>query len=169
MGGSDGGGVGSSSSNFDNKDIPPKSKWETDPNYWDNYQYDPSQWKKKKSETCPIPEEIQNKAGIDELPDSSHFIYNLDTKSAKKSLQRVWKNPQAKKEILAGLARMDSGELLPRNKKDFKGFKSLKELKFKDTRMIVLPGTNGAPDEIVAIFLRSDMKTIEKGLKNKYK
>jgi len=61
---------------------------------------------------------------------------------------------------------MNKGELLPRNKKNFKG---LKELKFKDTRMIVRPGKNGALDEILAIFFRSDMKTIEKGLKNNYK
>lgn len=64
---------------------------------------------------------------------------------------------------------MNSGELLPRNEKDFKGLKSLKELKFKDTRMLVRPGEKGVPDEIIAIFMRSDMKTIEKGLKNKYK
>jgi hypothetical protein len=58
---------------------------------------------------------------------------------------------------------MNSGELLPRNQKDFKGFKNLKELKFKDTRIIILPPKNAAPEEIVAIFLRNDMKTIEKG------
>jgi len=64
---------------------------------------------------------------------------------------------------------MNSGELLHGNQKDFKGLKNLKELKFKVTRMIILPPKNAAPEEIVAIFLRNDMKTIEKGLKNKYK
>lgn len=35
---------------------------------------------------CPIDQ--QNKAGIDELPDSSKFIYTLETKTAKKSLEK---------------------------------------------------------------------------------
>ena len=73
----------------------------------------------------------QNKAGIEELPDSSKFIYGLDSKVAKKALKKVWKNPKAKKEVLAGLTIMDRGELLPRNKKDFKGFKTIKEIKLK--------------------------------------
>jgi hypothetical protein len=49
----------------------------------------------------------QNKAGIDELPDSSEFIYNLETKTARKALKKVWKNPEAKKEVLAGLDKMN--------------------------------------------------------------
>ena len=54
---------------------------------------DPKKKKKKKAEAqCPIHE--QNKAGIDELPDRSEFIYNLETKTAKKALKRVWKNPE---------------------------------------------------------------------------
>ena len=43
-----------------------------------------------------------------------------------KSKKRVWKNPTAQKEILAGLARINEGELLPRHQKNFKGFKTLK-------------------------------------------
>jgi len=115
---------------------------------------------------CPIDQ--QNKAGIHELPDSSKFIYNLETKTAKKALKKVWKNPQARKEILANLDKMNSGELLPRNEKDFKGFKTLKELKFTKTRMLVRPGKNGKPDEIIAIFLRRDLDEMAKKLKNKF-
>jgi len=63
---------------------------------------------------------------------------------------------------------MNSGELLPRNEKDFKGFKTLKELKFTKTRMLVRPGKNGKPDEIVAIFLRRDLDAMSKKLKNKF-
>jgi hypothetical protein len=63
---------------------------------------------------------------------------------------------------------MNSGELLPRNEKDFKGFKTLKELKFTRTRMLVRQGKNGKPDEIVAIFLRRDLDGMAKKLKNKY-
>lgn len=92
----------------------------------------PKKEKKKKSQDqCSIDE--QNKAGIDELPDSSEYIYKLETKTARKVLKTVWKNTEAKKEVLAGLDRMDKGELLPRNQKNFKGFKTLKELKFTKT------------------------------------
>lgn len=34
---------------------------------------------------------------------SSKFIYNLETKTARKALQKVWRNIGAKKEVLAGL------------------------------------------------------------------
>ena len=110
----------------------------------------------------------QNKAGVDELPDSSKFIYNLETKTAKKTLQKVWKNPNAKKEVLDGLARMDSGELLPRNEKNFKKFKTLKEIKLTNTRMLVRPGKDGAPDEILVIFMKKEIKNVENNLKKKY-
>ena len=110
----------------------------------------------------------QNKAGINELPDSSKFIYNLETKTAKKAVKNVWKNPQARKEIISNLDKIDRGELLPRNEKDFKGFKTLKELKFTKTRMLVRPGKNGKPDEIIAIFLRRDLDDVAKKLKNKF-
>jgi hypothetical protein len=111
----------------------------------------------------------QNKAGIDELPNSSKFVYKLETKTAKKTLQKVWKNPKAKKEVLAGLDRMNKGELLPRNQKPFKGFKTLKEIKLTDTRILVQPGQNGGPDQIVAIFMRRDLDYIASIFKDKYK
>ena len=110
-----------------------------------------------------------NKAGIDELPNSSEFIYKLETKTARKALKTVWKNPEAKKEVLARLDRMNKGELLPRNQKNFKGFKTLKEIKLTDTRMLVQPGQNGGPDQIVAIFMRRDLDNIVSIFKGKYK
>jgi hypothetical protein len=51
------------------------------------------------------------------------FIYNLETKTARKALKNIWKNPKAKKEVLAGLDRMNKGDLLPRNQKNFKVLK----------------------------------------------
>lgn len=110
----------------------------------------------------------QNKAGFKELPDSSKFIYNLETKTAKNALKAVWKDHEAKKEIISSLGKIDRGELLPRNQKDFKGFKTLKELKFTKTRILVRPGKNGKPDEIIAILLRRDLDEVAKKLKNKY-
>ena len=134
-----------------------------------DYDYPSNAPKKKKQSEDQYPIDEQNKAGIDELPDSSEFIYNLETKTAKKALKKVWKNPEAKKEVLAGLDRMNKGELLPRNQKNFKGFKTLKEIKLTDTRMLVQPGKNGGPDEIVAIFMRRDLDNIASIFKSKYK
>ena len=45
-----------------------------------------SKKKKQSQDQCSIDE--QNKAGIDELPDSSEFIYNLETKTARKALKK---------------------------------------------------------------------------------
>jgi len=64
---------------------------------------------------------------------------------------------------------MNKGELLPRNQKNFKGFKTLKEIKLTDTRMLVQPGQNGRPDQIVAIFMRRDLDNIASIFKYKYK
>ena len=61
---------------------------------------------------------------------SPEFMYKLKTKTAKKALKNVWKNSEAKKEIFVGLDRISKGELFPRNQKNFKDFKTLKELKF---------------------------------------
>jgi hypothetical protein len=83
---------------------------------------------------------LQNKAGIGELPDSSKFIYNLEGKAAKKAVEKVWKNPKAKKEVLDGLERMDKGELLPRNQKRLRKLKGVwKEKKFLGCQYLYKP------------------------------
>ena len=111
----------------------------------------------------------QNKAGNNELPDSSEYIYTLETNTAKKALKKVWKNLEAKKEVLEALGKIDKGELLPRNQKDFKGFKSLKEFKFSKTRMLMQPGKDNEPDKIVVICMRRDLEDLVRKLRNKYK
>lgn len=159
-----GGGGGDGDAEFP---VPKKQQSQESESFiYDDYRY---QKKKKQSseDQCPIDE--QNKASIDELPNSSEFIYKLETKTARKALKKVWKNPEAKKEVLAGLDRMNKGELLPRNQKNFKGFKTLKEIKLTDTRMLVQPGQNGGPDQIVAIFMRRDLDNIASIFKSKYK
>ena len=164
--GGEGGGSGGGS--FDDNNVPPKSEWETDPNYWDNYQYDPSEWKKKKQnepETCLIP---QNKAGIDELPNSLEYLYDIEGKAAKQELQRVWNDPETKKEALSKLEKINNGELTPRNQKSLTGFKKLKEYKFNKIRIIVNPGQKGAPDTIVGIVKRSWLDNLMKTFKNKF-
>ena len=162
-----GAGGGGGAAEFDDQcPVPKKQQLQESESFtYDDYRY---QKKKKQSQDqCSIDE--QNKAGIDELPDSSEFIYKLETKTARKALKNVWKNPEAKKEVLAGLDRMNKGELLPRNQKNFKGFKTLNEIKLTDTRMLVQPGQNGGPDQIVAIFMRRDLDNITSIFKDKYK
>ena len=160
-------GAGGGASSDDQCPVPENQKSQESKTFDYDYRSNSPKKKKKSQDECSIDE--QNKAGIDELPDSSDYIYNLETKTARKALKTVWKNTEAKKEVLAGLDRMNKGELLPRNQKNFKGFKTLKELKFTKTRMLVQPGINGSPDQIVAIFMRRDMDNIASNFKGKYK
>jgi hypothetical protein len=128
--------------------------------------HDPKK-KKQSEDQCSIYE--QNKGGLDELPDSSEFIYSLETKTAKKELRKVWKNPEAKKEVLAGLGRMNRGELVPRNQKALQGFKNLKEVKLNKTPIIVNPGKNGAPNQIVGIVMRKHLERFTTKLAKNFK
>jgi len=163
-----GAGGGGGASEFDDQcPVPENQKSQESKVFGYDYPSNAPKKKKQSEDQCPIDE--QNKAGIDELPDSSEFIYNLETKTAKKALKKVWKNPEAKKEVLAGLDRMNKGELLLQNQKNFKGFKTLKEIKLTDTRMLLQPGKNAGPDEIVAIFIRRDLDNIASIFKGKYK
>ena len=127
--------------------IPPPEEWKYDPDYWKSYRYDSNQEKKNKEKICPIPD--QYKAGFDELPDSSKYIYDIEN-SSKENLKHVWKNPKAKKELLKKLEKINKGELTPRNRKSLKGFKRLKEYKFgrKGILVIINPGKKGEPDTI---------------------
>ena len=160
-----GGGGGNAKFDDDKRPTPNKKQSQAAKAYDYNSHYQPQ--KKLSEDQCPGDE--QNKAGIDELPDSSEYRYNLETKTAKKALRNVWKNTQAKKEVLDGLDRINKGELLPRNQKNFKGFKTLNEIKLNDTRMLVQPRKNGDPDKIVAIFMRRDLDNIASIFKKKYK
>ena len=162
-----GAGGGGGAAEFDDQCSVPENKKSQESKSDYDYPLNAPKKKKQSQNQCSIDE--QNKAGIDELPDSSEFIYNLETKTARKALKKVWKNTEAKKEVLAGLDKMNNGELLPRNQKNFKGFKTLKELKFTKTRMLVQPGINDGPDQIVAIFMRRDLDNIASNFKGKYK
>lgn len=46
---------------------------------------------------------------------------------------------------------MKSGELLPRNEKNFKSFKEL-----KDTRMLIKPRQKDTPDKIGVILIKNN-------------
>ena len=164
---------GASSSEEDNL-IPPEERWKYDPNYWADWKYNQEDFKKKKKieeEVCSISGPLQNKAGIEELPDSSSgkYIYKIDTKAAIDELDKVWKDPKAKKETLSKLEKIEKGELTSRNQKSLQGFKKLKEYKFNKIRIIVKPGQKGAPEQIVGIVKRSRLTDLMKTFKNKFK
>ena len=63
---------------------------------------------------------------------------------------------------------MNNGKLLTRNQKALQNFKNLKKVKLHKTRMLVRPGKNGKPDEILAIFLRRDLDDMAKKFKTKF-
>ena len=153
--------------------VPPKEVWETDPDYWKDYKYHEGDSKKKKKveeEVCSISDPLQNKAGIEELPDSrgGKYIYNINTKAGREELNRVWKDPEAKKETLAKLEKIEKGELTGRNQKSLQGFRKLKEYKFNKIRIIVEPGQKGAPEQIVGIVKRSRLDELMKTFRNKF-
>jgi hypothetical protein len=71
-----------------------------DPDYWADYKYDREDFKKKKleEEVCST-DPLQNKVGIEELPDKVQKIsYKIDCKAAREELDKVWKDPKAKKD-----------------------------------------------------------------------
>ena len=122
--------------------------------------------KKKASQQCSAQ---QNKAGIESLPDSSQYIFSLETKASKKAINEVWASPEARKEVLNGLLMMDKKTLLPRNIKKLKAFDNVSEIKLNKTRILVLRGKAGAPDEIIAVLLRKRLETLIDKLKIHYK
>jgi len=88
-----GAGGGGGNAEFDDKCSAPNKEQSQELKTFD-YDYrsnDPKKKKQSLEDQCPIDE--QNKAGIDELPDSSEFIYKLETKTARKALKNVWYDP----------------------------------------------------------------------------
>lgn len=79
------GGGGGNAEFDDNWPVTKKEQLEKSKTF--NYDYSLNSEKKKKqpAEECLLYE--QNKANMDELPDSSEFIYSLETKTAKKGLE----------------------------------------------------------------------------------
>ncbi len=68
-GGSAGGG------SFDENNVPRKFEWETNPDYWNNYRYDPNLFKNKKNnEECELEEKVQEK-----FDESNAVIKLVDT------------------------------------------------------------------------------------------
>ena len=56
-GGSSGGG-----GSFDDNNVPRKSQWETNPDYWNNYKYDPNSFKNKENnQECELEKKVEEK------------------------------------------------------------------------------------------------------------
>ena len=156
-------------------DLPPEQEQQLDPDFWTDYKYNPNDFKKKKKKDNPeeqtcTPEQLRKKAGISELPESSsgNYVFDVTIKTAREELRNLWKDKNLQDELLNGLDRMDQGNLLPRNVKDFKGYKSLKEIKLKELRMLIQPGKNGQPDKIISIFRKPKLQIIKKCIKGRY-
>ena len=149
--------------------IPDKTQKKESKNFTDDTYLYKNKKKKKKSSEDQTSINKENKAGIDELLDSSEFTYKLETKTSKNRLRRVWKNPRAKKEVLAGLNNMNNKQFFQSHKKDFKGFKTFEEIKLNKTRVIIQRGKNGGPLQIVAICMRDDLNNLALKLKFKSK
>ena len=85
-----GAGGGGGAAEFDDQCSVPENKKSQESKSDYDYPLNAPKKKKQSQNQCSIDE--QNKAGIDELPDSSEFIYNLEIKTARKALKKVWKN-----------------------------------------------------------------------------
>jgi hypothetical protein len=114
-------------------------------------------------------ESTQNKAGIDELPDSENFSYNMDQgRGLKEQDKRVWKNPKAKKEVLIMLERFGN-ENAEIQEKSLKGFKKLTELKNSPSgpRIFIYREKNEKP-VVVGFCMRNDLDATLSKLKKKF-
>jgi len=108
-----------------------------------------------------------NKAGFDELPDSTNFSYDMEQgRGLKKQAKKVWRNPKAKKEILNMLERFDNEEI---QEKPLEGFRKLTELKNSPSgpRVFVYRGKNENPT-VVGFSMRNDLNATIKKLKTKF-
>ena len=54
-------GSGGGGGNFDDNNITPKSEWETNPEYCQNYKYNINLLKKKKNEQCELNKKVEEK------------------------------------------------------------------------------------------------------------
>jgi len=98
----------------------------------------------------------QNKAGMDELPDSDIFSYDI-INSLKKEVKRVWKNPKAKKETLRLLERFgDKNSKI--QQKYIKSLTRVTELKnSKNGVRIFIYNKKGEMPVIIGFCMRNDL------------
>ena len=95
LGASGNNGSGGGGGSFDDNNVPPKSEWETNPDYWQNYKYNPNSLKKKNNEQCELEKKVEEK---------------FDESNAVKKLVRVaLKNQDVKNEYERIKKRLEEG------------------------------------------------------------
>jgi hypothetical protein len=168
--GDSGSGSGTSSWEEDNL-IPPKEIWKDDPDYWADYKSNREDFKKKKKleeETCSISDELQNKADIDDLPDSCNgkYVFDISNKKAKQKVRKLWTDKNFKNTATNMLGSIDSGTRI--TQENLEGFNTLKRYKKGDVRIIVVRSKGNEPEKIIAIIPRKDLEDLLKVFKKKY-
>jgi hypothetical protein len=152
-----------------------QSDWTADSDYWTNYKYNYEDFAKNKDKnkndkqkTCSTSDELQNKAGIDALPDSCNhkYSYDISTKKAKQSAQKLWGNKIYKKTTISMLESIDKDIWV--RQENLEGFKTLKKYKKNDIRIIAVRGKGNKPEKVVAIIARDDLEDLLKVFKKKY-
>jgi hypothetical protein len=149
--------------NEDKNITPDQSGWLADPDYWTNYKS-----KDDKEETCSITNELQNKADINDLPDSCNgkYVYDISIKGARKTAKKIWVNKVFKKTAINMLQSIDEGAQI--TQENLEGFKSLKRYKKGKVRIIAVRGKKDQPEKIIAIITRDDLEDLLKVFKKKY-
>ena len=98
--GSGGGGGGGS---FDDNNVPPKSEWETNPDYWQNYKYNPNSLKKKNNEQCELEKKVEEK--FDEFNAVKKLVrVALNNQDVRNEYERI------KKRLEEGISPVDIGK-----------------------------------------------------------
>lgn len=114
---------------------------------------------------------LKSKAGLKGLPDGKNFVYDMDQgRGLKKLAKRVWKNSEAKKEVLRMLSRFDD-ENANIQEKAIQGFNDLTELKNSGSgvRIIIYNGKDKSePPAVIVICMRDDLEEALKKLETKY-
>jgi|SRR5687768_10750221 len=113
----------------------------------------------------------KSKANLKGLPDGKNFVYNMDQGNGLRKLaKKVWRNYEAKKEVLRMLSRFDD-ENANLQEKALQGFNDLSELKNSSSgvRIILYNGKNKSqPPEVIVICMRDDLEKAIKKLQTKY-
>ncbi len=110
----------------------------------------------------------QNKADIDDLPDSCNgkYVFDISNKKAKQKVKKLWTDKDFKNTATSMLGSIDSGARI--TQENLEGFNTLKRYKRGDVRIIVVRSKGNEPEKIIAIIPRKDLDGLLKVFKKKY-
>ena len=134
---------------FDDNNIPPKSSWETNPKYWDNYKYDPNSFKNtKKEEECKLEQEVEEEFNV------SNAIEDL--------VATALKNQKVKNEYTRIIKRLEEGvDPVNIGKKSVPVAKDIVLIKGKHGRYLVEVSGEGKV-KVLGMAARGNMKNINR-------